>query len=195
MRVRRARTSCETSLTILALSLGASVVNHLARRWGCELVWHQPAAAVVAATSAAAAPPPPSQRGDTHHFALPREQDEVSTWMVSTGGAGSGRVRGSLDGHGLVGGAKSQVVSSSPPRVHLAASPRRRLSPSARRIAAPAPPRCPASIYLHITSQQAHGSIQSLQNSSSAGLHPPAVVLGPENFVRNCTRRLIHHAR
>lgn len=33
MRVRRARTSCETSLTILALSLGASVVNHLARRW------------------------------------------------------------------------------------------------------------------------------------------------------------------
>ena len=35
MRVRRARTSCETSLTILALSLGARVVNHLARR--CEL--------------------------------------------------------------------------------------------------------------------------------------------------------------
>jgi hypothetical protein len=33
MRVRRARTSCETSLTILALSLGARVVNHLARRW------------------------------------------------------------------------------------------------------------------------------------------------------------------
>lgn len=34
MRVRRARTSCDTSLTILALSLGDSVVNHLARR--CE---------------------------------------------------------------------------------------------------------------------------------------------------------------
>jgi hypothetical protein len=34
MRVRRARTSCETSLMILALSLGESVVNHLARRWG-----------------------------------------------------------------------------------------------------------------------------------------------------------------
>jgi len=33
MRVRRARTSCETSLTILALSLGARVVNHLARRY------------------------------------------------------------------------------------------------------------------------------------------------------------------
>jgi hypothetical protein len=33
MRVRRASTSCVTSLTILALSLGDSVVNHLARRW------------------------------------------------------------------------------------------------------------------------------------------------------------------
>jgi hypothetical protein len=33
MRVRRARTSCETSLTILALALGASVVNHWARRY------------------------------------------------------------------------------------------------------------------------------------------------------------------
>lgn len=33
MRVRRARTSCETSLTIFAFSLGASVVNHLARRY------------------------------------------------------------------------------------------------------------------------------------------------------------------
>lgn len=33
MRVRRARTNCDTSLTILALSLGDSVVNHLARRF------------------------------------------------------------------------------------------------------------------------------------------------------------------
>ena len=32
MRVRRASTSCETSFTILALSFGDSVVNHLARR-------------------------------------------------------------------------------------------------------------------------------------------------------------------
>lgn len=32
LRVRRARTSCVTSLTIFALSLGDSVVNHLARR-------------------------------------------------------------------------------------------------------------------------------------------------------------------
>ena len=33
MRVRRARTSCETSLMILAFSFGDSVVNHLARRY------------------------------------------------------------------------------------------------------------------------------------------------------------------
>lgn len=33
MRVRRASTSCVTSLTTLALSLGESVVNHLANRW------------------------------------------------------------------------------------------------------------------------------------------------------------------
>ena len=32
MRVRLASTSCETSLMILALSLGERVVNHLARR-------------------------------------------------------------------------------------------------------------------------------------------------------------------
>jgi hypothetical protein len=33
MRVRRARTSWVTSLTILAFSLGESVVNHFARRY------------------------------------------------------------------------------------------------------------------------------------------------------------------
>lgn len=33
MRVLLDRTSCETSLMILALSFGESVVNHLARRW------------------------------------------------------------------------------------------------------------------------------------------------------------------
>ena len=33
MRVRRARTSCETSLMILAFSFGDRVVNHLARRY------------------------------------------------------------------------------------------------------------------------------------------------------------------
>ena len=39
MRVRRARTSWETSLMILALSLGERVVNHLARRWRVEGQW------------------------------------------------------------------------------------------------------------------------------------------------------------
>lgn len=33
MRVRLASTSCDTSLMILALSLGDSVVNHLASRY------------------------------------------------------------------------------------------------------------------------------------------------------------------
>lgn len=33
MRVRRARTSCDTSLMILAFSFGDRVVNHLARRY------------------------------------------------------------------------------------------------------------------------------------------------------------------
>lgn len=37
MRVLLARTSWETSLTILALSLGDRVVNHLARRWIFEI--------------------------------------------------------------------------------------------------------------------------------------------------------------
>jgi hypothetical protein len=59
MRVRRASTSCVTSLTILALSLGASVVNHLARRCG-HSAWRAA-----------------SWRRATYDFALPREQDEV----------------------------------------------------------------------------------------------------------------------
>ena len=33
MRVLLAKTNCDTSLTILALSLGDNVVNHLARRY------------------------------------------------------------------------------------------------------------------------------------------------------------------
>lgn len=36
MRVRLASTSCETSLMILALSLGERVVNHFARRCSCQ---------------------------------------------------------------------------------------------------------------------------------------------------------------
>jgi hypothetical protein len=66
MRVRRASTSCETSLTILAFSFGDRVVNHFARRYSrpksarlddSEFVW---------------------KFGQTHNFALPRKQDEVA---------------------------------------------------------------------------------------------------------------------
>lgn len=69
MRVRLARTSWETSLTILALSLGDRVVNHLARRWIFEevrLVGRRTPWLGTRATPAA---------GKTHHFALAREED------------------------------------------------------------------------------------------------------------------------
>ena len=39
MRVRLDSTSCETSLMILAFSLGESVVNHLARRCCGEILF------------------------------------------------------------------------------------------------------------------------------------------------------------
>lgn len=64
MRARLARTSCETSLMILALSLGERVVNHFARRCRmCGLVrWRQS-----------------RHTGEaTYNFALTREQDQVS---------------------------------------------------------------------------------------------------------------------
>ncbi len=68
MRVRRAKTSCETSLTILALSLGESVVNHLARRCDdCQLrcvrfpYEYSPSLVV-----------------PTYHFALAREEDQIT---------------------------------------------------------------------------------------------------------------------
>jgi len=66
MRVLRARTSCVTSLTILALSLGASVVNHLARRWYIQHGTY-------------------GIKGerDTHDFALPGEENEVPV-MIRT---------------------------------------------------------------------------------------------------------------
>lgn len=83
MRVRRASTSCETSLTILALSLGARVVNHLARRYAasagdfCIRGW------------------------GTNHFALAREQNEVSA-RVSNGCAKEHGRSLVLDCHGVV---------------------------------------------------------------------------------------------
>lgn len=64
IRVLRASTSWETSLMILALSFGESVVNHFASRCvhdGQLLVRY-------------------TQVDDaTYHFTLPREQNEVST--------------------------------------------------------------------------------------------------------------------
>jgi hypothetical protein len=62
IRVRLARTSWETSLTILALSLGDNVVNHLAKR--CSRV----------------SPGGINQRSETgtHHFALSREQNQIA---------------------------------------------------------------------------------------------------------------------
>lgn len=67
MRVRRARTSWETSLIILAFSLGERVVNHLARR--CEV-----------STCAM------KEMGvcDTHDFALPRQQNHVPSDAISS---------------------------------------------------------------------------------------------------------------
>jgi hypothetical protein len=62
IRVRLARTSWETSLTILALSLGDNVVNHLARR--CTRV-----------SSAASTR---ERERETHHLALSREQNQIA---------------------------------------------------------------------------------------------------------------------
>lgn len=74
MRARRASTSCDTSLTILALSLGDSVVNHLARR--CERV---PSVSRAPAHRRGG----PGERGargerGANHFALAGEENEVS---------------------------------------------------------------------------------------------------------------------
>jgi hypothetical protein len=63
IRVRRARTSCVTSFTILALSFGESVVNHLARRWIRMCVRRQSYS---------------DSGGPAHHFALSRQEDQVA---------------------------------------------------------------------------------------------------------------------
>ena len=69
MRVRRARTSWETSLMILALSLGESVVNHFASRWRtCQPATQRPEGEAV----------------KTNHLALAREEDEVSAGCQAT---------------------------------------------------------------------------------------------------------------
>ena len=65
MRVRRARTSCDTSLTILALSLGDRVVNHFARR----CIKFSSVSGVVDGRGSSKA---------TNHFALAGQQNQVS---------------------------------------------------------------------------------------------------------------------
>lgn len=70
MRVRRARTSWETSLTIFALSLGESVVNHFARR--CRSRENEPGSMMRWVTR------------DTYHFALARQEDQVAGADVKT---------------------------------------------------------------------------------------------------------------
>ena len=68
MRVRRDNTSCDTSLMILAFSLGERVVNHFARR-------------CLGGQSGARR----AQHGgprDAYNFALPREQNEIATGVL-----------------------------------------------------------------------------------------------------------------
>jgi hypothetical protein len=75
MRVRRARTSCETSLTIFAFSLGDSVENHFARRYKGERERERwPSAWRRGGVSGQ----PPTTGTTTHDFALPREQDQIT---------------------------------------------------------------------------------------------------------------------
>ena len=82
IRVRLARTSCETSLTILALSLGDKVVNHLARRCGGRVSLS--GGLVVFAV----------QLGIAYHFALARQEYQVT--IVSFQLA---KVHGDMTGH------------------------------------------------------------------------------------------------
>ena len=82
IRVRRARTSCETSLTILAFSFGDKVVNHLARRCCGGRNYHvSPRIGDSVGTAMR-----------TDHFALPREQDQIAVIIpISASATGAGR--------------------------------------------------------------------------------------------------------
>lgn len=64
IRVRRASTSCVTSRTIFDFSFGLRVVNHFERRCvvGVSGSCHKHV----------------SRRGGTNHFALPREENQIS---------------------------------------------------------------------------------------------------------------------
>lgn len=85
IRVLRASTSCETSLMILAFSLGESVVNHFASRYG-RTSEH----ARLSAEGACA-----------YHFALPREEDEIAVSRVNDAfSSRSGSAHNIPDRHG-----------------------------------------------------------------------------------------------
>ena len=101
MRVRRASTSWDTSLTIFAFSLGDSVVNHLARRWSTSSVLPQ--------TCTCFFEPGHQERErlweneSTYHLTLAGEQDQVAaTCFVVSADAISGDLDGRdhiIDGH------------------------------------------------------------------------------------------------
>ncbi len=88
IRVRLARTSCETSLTILALSLGDKVVNHLARRCTRRRV------SFVAPDRARPRASWGLLGAGTDHFALPGEQDQIAV-NISISPRHRRRMRGS----------------------------------------------------------------------------------------------------
>ena len=70
MRVRRDRTSWDTSLMILALSLGERVVNHFARRCLWEFL-------LLTFGLKRQGGRRGGRRG-TYHFALPGQEDEIA---------------------------------------------------------------------------------------------------------------------
>ena len=72
MRVRLDRTSCETSLTIFAFSLGERVRNHFASR--CENSILISLCKIEGWVTV----------GVAYHFTLPGKQDEVANNVIST---------------------------------------------------------------------------------------------------------------
>jgi hypothetical protein len=74
MRVRRDSTSCDTSLMIFAFSFGDRVVNHFASLYAeVGRISTQTCSRTVVGHDTA----------KTYDFALPREQDQVATGIVS----------------------------------------------------------------------------------------------------------------
>lgn len=86
MRARRAKTSCDTSLMILALSLGDNVVNHFARRCECRVL-------LVCCVVCRPRTLSTASERSTYDFALPRQQDEISRGSCQPGALSRGRGR------------------------------------------------------------------------------------------------------